>query len=193
MARPPKFDRTKVVKQAMDVFWEKGYEATSINDLTAATTLKPGSLYNTFQSKHQIYLEALDYYSANVGSCLFDILSEPISGVEAIRSLFENLIAEELNDPKQRGCMMQNAILERAAQDNDVAMRAGDSHEQGKLAFKNALIRAHQAGELSDQLDIDQTASYLVSIVYAIRTAARTTTSRTELRGIVDMALTTLR
>ena len=190
MPRPKEFDREKVIRQAMNVFWEHGYEAASISDLTAATNLKPGSLYNTFGSKHALYLEALDFYEARVGSSLFAVLDEPISGLEAVRTLFEQLVDSALADP--RGCFMQNAILERANCDGDVHQRACNGKEQGVAAFKRALDRAAAADEIADSVNTEDVARYLVGTVYAIRTLAQTTRNRGELKRVVDVALSVL-
>jgi TetR/AcrR family transcriptional regulator, transcriptional repressor for nem operon len=190
MPRPREFDRDKVIQQAMNVFWEHGYEATSINKLTEATNLKSGSLYNTFGSKHALYLDALDHYEAHMGSNLFAVLDEPISGLDAIRTLFYRLVESALVDP--RGCFMQNAIMERAACDSDVEQRACAGKAQGTAAFKRALDRAHAAGEIAPEANTEDTARYLVGVVYAVRTLARTTGSRDELRSVVEIALSVL-
>jgi len=190
MPRPKSFNRDKVVQQAMNVFWQHGYEATSISDLTAATALKPGSLYNTFNSKHALYLEALDFYEMRVGGSLFAVLDEPISGLEAIRALFSQLIEDALVDP--RGCFMHNAIMERAACDEDVEQRACIGKVQGAAAFRRALDRAAAAGEIAAYRNTDDVARYLMGTVYAVRTLARTTDRREELEQVVDISLSVL-
>ena len=192
MPRPKEFDRSQVIKRAMDVFWQKGYEATSISDLTQATALKPGSLYNTFGSKHAIYLEALDYYMANVGGKVFAVFDEPLSGLVAIEQCFSNLIDAELADPLERGCFMQNSIIERAACDQDVHERACVGEAQGVAVFQRALARARSAGEVRQNLEIDETARYLVGVVYAVRTMARTSRNRSDLEAVVRVALSAL-
>lgn len=192
MPRPKEFDRSQVIKRAMDVFWQKGYEATSISDLTEATALKPGSLYNTFGSKHAIYLEALDYYMANVGGKVFAVLDEPLSGRAAIEQCFNDLIDAELADPLERGCFMQNSIMERAACDQDVYKRACVGEAQGVAAFRRALERGQSAGEIRQGLATEETARYLVGVVYAVRTMARTTRNRDDLEAVVRVALSIL-
>ncbi len=192
MPRPREFKHNQVIQRAMDVFWIHGYEATSITDLTEATELKPGSLYNAFGSKHAIYLECLDFYNEHVGRCLFNILEEPISGKEAIRQLFVNLIEEEVNDSQHRGCMMHKAITERAGNDPDIRMRAAQSATTGEMKFKSALERAQSSGDISGELNIDQVATYLVSMIFAVRTMAQSSKNRQTLMGIVEVALSVL-
>jgi len=190
MPRPKSFNRDKVVQQAMDVFWEKGYEATSITDITDATNLKPGSIYNTFGSKHALYLEALDFYEVHVGGKLFAVLDESVSGINAIRNLFAKLIESELSD--QRGCFMHNAMIERATCDEDVEKRACIAKEQGTAIFKHALDRAVEYGEISNDKNTDEVALYLVGTVYAVRSLARVTNQRSELEQVVNIALSIL-
>src|SRR5260370_35536195 len=71
MARPREFDRDEALKRALAVFWEKGYEATSTDDLIRAIGIGRQSMYDTFGDKHQLYLEALRLYEANTGAALF--------------------------------------------------------------------------------------------------------------------------
>jgi TetR/AcrR family transcriptional regulator, transcriptional repressor for nem operon len=192
MPRPKEFDHSQVVKRAMDVFWQKGYEATSISDLTEATALKPGSLYNTFGSKHAIYLQALDYYITNIGRQVFTVLDETLPGRLAIERCFSDLIDIELSDPLERGCFMQNAIMERATCDKDVYERACLGEVQGIAAFRRALTRAQSAGQVRQNLEIDDVARYLVAMVYAVRTMARISRNRSDLEAVVRVALSAL-
>jgi len=192
MARPKKFDREKVIRCAMNVFWEHGYEAASMSDLTAATGLNPGSIYNSFGNKHALYLETLDYYQQNVGWLPFQALTEPRTSRDAIRSVFDALIDEELGDPARRGCMMQNAIMERAAVDEEVADRACTGREQGKEAFRQVLERGQASGEIRADLNVSATVTHLVGMVYAVRTSAQLTSNREELMAMVDVGLSVM-
>src|SRR5215213_1374460 len=115
MARPAEFDRTKIVEKAMNQFWEKGYEATSVQDLTEAMGIKPGSLYNSFQDKHTLFLEALDRYRATEGSYLFEQLAKSKSGKQGITIFFEGLVDQLVSDPDNRACFILNSTLEMAS------------------------------------------------------------------------------
>jgi len=176
----------------MQVFWCKGYKATSLEDLSGAMNLRAGSIYNTFTDKHTLYLEALYHYLETESRCLFGVLDEPISGLMAIRTLFDDLIEREVNDPQQRSCFMLNATLELAAHDPAVARLAEMSRTMGQLGFRQALARAQAAGEIGSHHDLDQLAAFLVSTVYGVRMMAKSGADRRALNRVVDAALSIL-
>src|SRR6476619_6742062 len=121
MARPRSFDEQEVVAAARDEFWERGYAATSVDDLTAATGLGKGSLYGAFGDKHSLYLRALDDY---IMSSLDDVrasLRNPSKSayerlVDHIRGQAKALVA----DKSRRGCLMAKSAAELGATDSDV-------------------------------------------------------------------------
>jgi TetR/AcrR family transcriptional regulator, transcriptional repressor for nem operon len=190
MARPTEFDPTKVLDEAMQLFWCQGYEATSTQELTRVMGIKPGSLYNTFGDKHTLYLKALDRYQTTVGVCSFAVLNE--GGKAAIQKYFDNLIDEIVADPQSRGCFMLNAIIEVGAHDPEVAERAREAMRGGKAMFLAALERAQAGGEIDSSHDLDHLASFLLSTVQGVRVMGKVNPNRAALNGIVEVALSNL-
>ena len=92
MARPKAFDEEVVLDRAVEVFWAKGYEATSIQDLVDAMGIQRGSLYATFGGKHQLFLTALDRYGEVVVKKLLAILESKPSALESIEQFFAQLV-----------------------------------------------------------------------------------------------------
>jgi TetR/AcrR family transcriptional repressor of nem operon len=192
MARHAEFDRTKIVEQAMNLFWEKGYEATSVQDLTEVMGIKPGSLYNSFQDKHTLFLEALDRYRATDGSYLLHALAESTSGKAAIEMFFRGLIEELISDPQNRACFILNATLELGSHDPEVAERVRESTQFAEEAFRLALDRAKAAGEIGQQYDVQAIAAYLVSMVKGIQVTAKAQPNRESLLAIMQLGLSIL-
>ena len=120
MARPREFDRGEALKRALAVFWEKGYEATSTDDLVRAMGIGRQSMYDTFGDKHQLYLEALRLYEANSGAELFKRIYETPSPFVAICDYILS-IADGTSADRARGCFYVNATNELAPSDPDVA------------------------------------------------------------------------
>src|ERR1700676_2727693 len=119
MARPREFDRDAAVERAMSVFWRKGYEATSTEDLLCAMGIGRQSMYDTFGDKHRLYLEALKCYQAEYGAGMVERLGAASSPLSAIRELLL-AVASEPAEARARGCMQVNAITELAQCDAEV-------------------------------------------------------------------------
>jgi len=192
MARPREFDRNKVLRKAMDLFWKQGYEATSVQDLGDHLGLKPGSLYNTFKDKHSLFLEALDCYQTIEAEQACKLLRGPEGGIAAIRQLFTGITESDLHDPDRKGCMMVNAAAELAAHDPEVRARVAASRAVLATVFREAIIQAQQAGDIPASRDPDGLATYLVNSLFGLRITAKVTNDRSVLMNIVDTTLRAL-
>src|SRR6266852_1410049 len=98
MARPKEFDRDQALQKAMEVFWSRGYEAASIQDLVKHMGINRQSLYDTFGDKHALYLQALDRYREVEGRKLLELLERPGSVKKSLRQLFEGVVEGALCD-----------------------------------------------------------------------------------------------
>ncbi len=192
MPRPPSFDRAEVIERATEVFWQRGYGATSVSDLVQATGLKPGSLYAAFGSKKGVFLEVLKSYQAGSAERLEDSLRETDSPLEAIRRFFQGLVDETLEDSGHRGCLMVNAMLEYSRHDADVQGELAGGLRRIETLFGGALRRASEQGELDPRLDTDATAAFLVNNLWGIRVMCRGRPSREAVEGVVRTVLAAL-
>src|ERR1043166_8391314 len=114
MARHKEFDRDEALHKAMEVFWARGYEATSMQNLVEHMGISRQSLYDTFGDKHSLYLEALDRYQEVESRKLIELLERPGSVKKALRQLFTGVVEGSLCDGQRRGCLMNNAMSELA-------------------------------------------------------------------------------
>jgi TetR/AcrR family transcriptional regulator, transcriptional repressor for nem operon len=192
MARHVEFDRTKALDQAMHTFWYQGYTATSVDDLTRAMGIKPGSLYNTFKDKHTLFLEALNRYQATDGACLFQALVESPPGREAIHTLFAGLVDQIVMDRVGRGCFMLNSTLELAAHDPAVAALAAEATHMGEGLFRRAIEGGQAAGEISTAQSADDLARFLMATVKGLQSTGKVTRERHLLEATVQVALSVL-
>src|SRR6267378_420333 len=108
MARHKEFDRDETLQKAMEVFWSRGYEAASIQDLVTHMGINRQSLYDTFGDKHALYLLALDRYLEVESRKVFELLERPGSVKRSLRQLFEGVVERSLCDRQRRGCFMGN-------------------------------------------------------------------------------------
>lgn len=159
MARPREFDEDQVIESLMNVFWEKGYEATSMQDLVAASGLLKGSLYGAFGGKQALYLTALKHYDRTRMQAAIDMLSGEGSAKQKITRLFDNVIESTKKGIFAGGCLLCNASLEMAVTDRQVKNEIKTTIRRLKVAIIDAL-KTHTKSE-------DQAASLAAFIVSA--------------------------
>jgi TetR/AcrR family transcriptional repressor of nem operon len=192
MPRPKSFDEDTVLDQAVQLFWERGYESTSLADLEAHLGLGRQSLYNTFGDKQALFLKALDRYRHEVGEAVFAPLNAPGAGLDAIRAFFRRSV-EMLTAPgPRRGCMVANTILERGVQDPDALLRCIHSRNVLERGFRRTLAQAKAQGKVAPDLDVDATATLLVTQNYGLILLAKTGATAEDLHATVEVLLARL-
>ena len=112
MARQKEFDRDEVLHRAMEVFWMRGYEGTSIQDLVKYMGINRQSHYDTFGDKHSLFLQSLDRYREIQSRKVFDVLERPGSVKKNLRQLFEEVVTPALSAEGRRGCFVGNSMSE---------------------------------------------------------------------------------
>ena len=191
MARPRSFDADDALDRAMHVFWERGYEATSVEDLLAALGIGLSSFYRTFTSKRDLYLAATDRYRALMGADLVAALAAP-PVVPAIGAVLHGVADEASRDEASRGCLLVNATVERAPHDADVKARIEEQFAFNRRTFRDAVQRAQAAGEIPADGDPDALALLLVNAYHGLRVTGKACKDRDALGAIVDATLTSL-
>ncbi|NER84848.1 MAG: TetR/AcrR family transcriptional regulator [Leptolyngbya sp. SIO1D8] len=192
MARPKAFDREAVLSKAMEVFWEKGYEATSMQDLVDAMGIHRGSLYDTFQDKRHLFLEAIAHYNTTVTKVAIAHLQAPGASRSAIEKHLMVFAEEAATDPHRRGCLMTNSIVELAIHDPEVATSLRRSLRTVEDAFCRALGRAQDKGEIAPDKDIHALAQYLTSSLQGLRVMSKVNPDREALVQVAQLTLAVL-
>jgi TetR/AcrR family transcriptional repressor of nem operon len=193
MARPREFEHDVVLDRAMRIFWSRGYEATSVQDLVDHMGIQRGSLYATFGDKRTLFFAAIDRYDRVVTAKLLAALDEPASGLEAIRQFFRLKIEWALAANRPRGCLVTNSTTELASRDRKAANQLGAVLTKIEAAFQRAVVRAQQAGEIDPGRDPRALARFLTSSAQGLSVMAKTFPERTVLEDIVEVILTVLK
>ena len=182
------FDVDEALRKAGEAFWTHGYEATSMSSLLEAMGIQKGSFYDTYGSKKEVYLRALDQYT-NTRFDEFKGLADGHTPKQALRVLIDAIHDECASKEGHRGCMVINCALELAHSDTDAqrfVQRTFETHED----FYAELIRAGQeAGEISSDIDPQATAKAMLALVMSMRVFSRAGSSRATLRTLADQAL----
>jgi TetR/AcrR family transcriptional repressor of nem operon len=188
VARTREFDRDEALDRAMHVFWDKGYEATSLPDLLAAMGIARQSLYDTFGDKHALFLDALDHYESVRGAKLQSCLESATSVRRAFRELFLSIVDETIPE-KRRGCMGITAAVELGARDPEVAKATARRQRAVEAIFFRALESARESGEMPRAEDTRALARFLLAALSGLRVSAATAPDPAALRDIVDITL----
>ena len=189
MARPRKFDRSEALDSAVQVFWQKGYEATLLDDLTQAMGINRPSLYNAFGDKQTLYMEALARYRELHGGRMIAVLERAPNVKAGFERIFADFIAEA--DRNCAGCMIVNSTVEVCATQEGVAAFVKASDTASKRAFATFLADAQQKGELVGK-DPEALATYLYSAIQGLQLRAKAGDTRAELEAIAKLALSVL-
>jgi len=175
----------------MEQFWEEGYERTSVQDLVDATGLSRSSLYETFGSKHDLYVAALDRYRDRETRQLIDRLDDGKSPLTCIRKVFEQA-GEACSDEDGRGCFVVNATVERARSDEDISRRTVASLQGMENAFAMAVRRGQNAGEIAESLDPVAAGRFLANAYRGLNVTSRLRPDPAVLSDVIDSTLSVL-
>ena len=188
MSRPKEFDRAKALEAAKAVFWKKGYDATTTDDLRQAMGIGRQSLYDSFGGKRPLYLEVLQRY--NTESVIAQITrmraaSSPLTGIRELLLAFANDTVEK----RGLGCMGVAAICTFGTVDPDVSAIGDASGTVLQSVFEEVLCKAKQMGEARSSLDERAAAYFLQSTMVGMKVTAKAGADPKILR---DIALTAL-
>ncbi|ETR77095.1 TetR family transcriptional regulator [Afipia sp. P52-10] len=187
--RPRSFDRQAALRQAMTVFWAKGYDGTSLADLTRAMGINPPSLYAAFGSKENLFREAVALYSGSEGCDIWSGLDQAPTAREAIATMLR-ASAESFSRPgKPRGCMIVLSAL-NADEGNAAVCEALREQRTGNIRqLRQRIERAIAAGELPVTADARAIATFYASVQHGMSILARDGASRKSLLAVADNAM----
>lgn len=188
VGRPREFELGDAVRDAMDVFWDRGYEGASLPDLMAGTGLSRGSLYKAFGDKKALLLAALDLYMADGLKATADILSQPGPVKDAIRNSLLRYARLSVGEEGRRGCLAVAMTTELAARDADVAERTGRMFRRLQQLYAGAIVRGQASGEISEQ-DEQVLARLLVCQVEGMRVLGKTGVPERDMLALVDRTM----
>lgn len=190
MGRPRKFEVEQVLEAARDQFWEKGYAATSLDDLMRATGLGKGSLYAAFGDKHQLFLAVLDAYTAWRLEVMRAALGGDAKAIDRLRNLFRvEPRPPEATLGDTRGCMLVNCTAELASHDPEVQRRARETFAALEDLFVELLEQARAEGDVPPDTDTRELGRLLLAVHQGMEFLAKTGMEREALGRIGEVAL----
>ncbi|HEY6431460.1 MAG TPA: helix-turn-helix domain-containing protein [Acetobacteraceae bacterium] len=191
MARPREFDESEVLEAAVQCFWSRGYEATSVRELADRMGLTCASLYNAFGDKRALFRRALETYLAESRERMA-VLERTLAPKVAIARYLEGAIDRSLADRERRGCMMVNCTLEFAPDDDEVRDLVCRQLDTMETFFRRCIQAGQRDGSIADEVPAEELARHLLGTLMGLRVLARARPDRKLLEGVVRPALSLL-
>jgi TetR/AcrR family transcriptional repressor of nem operon len=192
MARPREFDEVTALEAAIECFWQRGYEATSVRDLANKMGLSAPSLYNTYGDKHALFVQALEHYLDHSTRARIERLEKSLPPKQAIRRFIEEIIERSVNDRERRGCFLINSALEVAPHDRELGALIADRLAEIEAFFRRSIKAAQAKGHVPRDRIAKDLARLLLGVLLGIRVLARSKPERALLEGIARPALALL-
>lgn len=190
MGRSKEFEEHIVLERAMELFWQQGYEKTSMSDLVECMGIHRKSLYDTFGDKHALYLKAIDLYGEYTVKKLRAETLKAETAQQAIQNIFNYMI--EVNEDRKWGCLFVNAATEMGPWDREVVEKTEDAFNQTEDFIVKIVREGQESGEFSTKYDAEILGEVLHNTLIGLRVLARTSATKDKMHRIADFFLNLL-
>ena len=192
MATTTKYDRQDVIQKATDLFWEKGFHATSMRNLQEKIDLRPGSIYASFGSKEGLFKETLQHYANKSLALLKSLEDAHQSPLDALREFLSSVVISQTQAPSNM-CMLVKTISELTDENAELLAIAQQLLGKVEAAFAELFAQAQANGELDSSKDPKRLASLLQMQVMGLRAYARANEgSEADIKALTDDAFASL-
>lgn len=182
------YDEADVLARAMEAFWARGYEATSINDLVAATGINRGSLYAGFTDKRSLFLRALEHYDREHRRTFLGALERDYGPKDAILAAFRQVVDSCEAGRNRKGCLLVNTALEMSPHDPGIGRIVQAKLEAVESFFRNRIEAGQKDGTLRPEIPAAETARVLFALFVGLRVITRSRPDRDLMASIVTQA-----
>ena len=180
MARVKEFDEDAVLDKAVALFWSKGYNGTSAQDLVDHLEISRSSLYGTYGDKRTLFLKSLQRYREKMSGSFIKMIEESDDAEETITAIFKSLLAESRDDSIPKGCFMVNSTVELASFDEEIADLIRENEKSVVEALCHAIQKGKDAGQFGNPNSAQSLARFLFNSITGLRVAARSGAGSTE-------------
>jgi AcrR family transcriptional regulator len=187
--RPRGFDRDDVLDRAMYLFWDRGYEATSVSELTEAMGITPPTLYNFFGDKKNLFIEVVNRYQSGPGCFGIKALTEEPTAECSMRRLLFDAINSFTHPKRPKGCLVVLGAVNCATESTDIFKALADKRHAAEVAVRSRIAAGKAAGEFAEDADVDALTGLVTTTLYGLAIRARDGASRASLRRTADLAM----
>lgn len=173
MARTKEFNEDQALDKAIEIFWHKGYNGTSAQDLVTHLGLSRSSLYDTFGDKQKLFSQSLQRYQKQSQDQIVKLLEESKNIKETLHDIFKQAVIESLQDRITKGCFMVNSSVELAMHDEEIAKIVKSNSQKMEEVFTIAVRKGQDSGHISNATDARVLARFIFNTYSGIRVLAR--------------------
>jgi TetR/AcrR family transcriptional repressor of nem operon len=193
MARTKNFDEQQILKKAMDIFWQKGYHATSVQDLVDGLCINRASMYDTYGDKHQLFLNTLKEYKEKNATYWNSIDYDNIKPLQYIQHLFNNIVLEDIDSQFKKGCYMVNAAVEMIPHDDEVVTLVEENRKLVEENIAKIIKKGQEIGEINSLSTSLEYARFLFNTIQGLKVMSKVTSDVKILEGIAKISIDTLK
>ena len=192
MARTKEFEKEEALDKAIQLFWQKGYNGASMQEVVDCLALSRSSIYDTFGDKRKLFIEALQKYRKENTCKMIDFLEQATEVKATVQEIFERAIQESITDPQHKGCFVVNAAVELAPHDKDFEEIVNQNKETVENAFEKLIRKGQAEGQISQKQDAKALSRFIYNNFSGIRVAAKSGASKESLEDVVKVVLSVL-
>lgn len=192
MARSKAFNESEVLEKAVNLFWSKGYNGASAQDLVDHLGISRSSLYDTFSDKRTLFLKSLKQYQSQQTNALVKLAAQSNDAKQTFQQIFEALSDNSLKDNLVKGCFMVNTAIDMAPHDKEIEQLVQANNKQVEDAFTDLIKKGQEAGQFSNHTAARSLARFMFTTMSGIQVAVRSGAQKKILDNIVKVALEVL-
>jgi TetR/AcrR family transcriptional regulator, transcriptional repressor for nem operon len=186
------FNEELALTSAKDVFWQKGFSATSMQDLVDAMQISRQSLYDTYGNKEELFLKCLNQYQQNAACAASSFLTYKVSLKETLANFFFYYIDDIVSDKTHKGCFMLNTLVELVPENKDAKKVIFKNYDELESAFMKLFLDAKNHSDLHSTFTAEELATHFITSLHGLRLVGKVKKDKAHLLKLVDMAMLVL-
>jgi TetR/AcrR family transcriptional regulator, transcriptional repressor for nem operon len=193
MARTKVFDQEAVLDKAVNLFWEKGYNGTSAQDLVDELGISRSSLYDTYGDKYQLFKNSLLQYRKKFAGAMIEMIDESNDFEKTIKDVFQYVVTESLQEKFSKGCFMVNSSVELAPHNAEIAQIVNDNMQEVEDALFRIIEKGQDVGQFSKSHSARSFARFIFNAISGLRVASKSGAEKKVFDDIVKVTLSALK
>jgi TetR/AcrR family transcriptional repressor of nem operon len=193
MARTKEFNEQDVLNKALNLFWEKGYNGTSAQDLVDGLGISRSSLYDTYGDKYQLFKKSLLQYRKKFAGAMIEMIESSIDFEKTINEVFNYVVQESLQEKFSKGCFMVNSSIELAPHNSEIAEIINSNMQDIEDALTLLMKKGQEAGQFSEKHSPRTLARFIFNTISGLRVASKSGADKKVFDDIVGVTISTLK